>query len=64
MAGTGLGLSICKGFVEAMGGTIFATNRADRPGAIFTAAVSDRTGALDFGRKDMSTSRSQDSRRR
>ncbi|BEV44537.1 sensor histidine kinase KdpD [Afipia carboxidovorans] len=35
-AGTGLGLSICKGFVEAMGGTIFATNRADRPGAIFT----------------------------
>ncbi len=35
-AGTGLGLSICKGFVEAMGGTIFATNGADRPGAIFT----------------------------
>ncbi|CAK7255942.1 MULTISPECIES: sensor histidine kinase KdpD [unclassified Shinella] len=35
-AGTGLGLSICKGFVEAMGGTILATNRADRPGAIFT----------------------------
>ncbi|WP_170984266.1 sensor histidine kinase [Rhodoligotrophos defluvii] len=35
-AGTGLGLSICKGFVEAMGGTIFATNRADRTGAIFT----------------------------
>jgi len=35
-AGTGLGLSICKGFVEAMGGTIFANNRDDRPGAIFT----------------------------
>ncbi|WEF25020.1 sensor histidine kinase KdpD [Paracoccus sp. S3-43] len=35
-AGTGLGLSICKGFVEAMGGTISATNRTDRPGAIFT----------------------------
>ncbi|MGQ3671430.1 DUF4118 domain-containing protein [Xanthobacter sp. TB0136] len=35
-AGTGLGLSICKGFVEAMGGTIRATNRADRAGAIFT----------------------------
>ncbi|MDN5925732.1 MAG: sensor histidine kinase KdpD [Hyphomicrobiales bacterium] len=35
-AGTGLGLSICKGFVEAMGGTITVTNRADRPGAIFT----------------------------
>ncbi|MGV6876635.1 DUF4118 domain-containing protein [Pseudochelatococcus sp. B33] len=35
-AGTGLGLSICRGFVEAMGGTIAADNRMDRPGAIFT----------------------------
>ncbi len=35
-AGTGLGLSICKGFVEAMGGTIAATNRDDRSGAVFT----------------------------
>ncbi|HEY4200739.1 MAG TPA: sensor histidine kinase KdpD [Devosiaceae bacterium] len=35
-AGTGLGLSICRGFVEAMGGTITAANRADRSGAIFT----------------------------
>ncbi len=35
-AGTGLGLAICRGFVEAMGGTIAAANRADRPGAIFT----------------------------
>lgn len=35
-AGTGLGLSICRGFVEAMGGTIAATNRIDRSGAIFT----------------------------
>jgi two-component system sensor histidine kinase KdpD len=35
-AGTGLGLSICKGFVEAMGGTIEASKRADRSGAIFT----------------------------
>ncbi|MBD8554551.1 sensor histidine kinase KdpD [Rhizobium sp. CFBP 8762] len=34
-AGTGLGLSICRGFVEAMGGSITATNRTDRPGAIF-----------------------------
>jgi two-component system, OmpR family, sensor histidine kinase KdpD len=35
-AGTGLGLSICRGFIEAMGGTITAENRPDRPGAIFT----------------------------
>ncbi len=28
-AGTGLGLSICKGFVEAMGGSIVAENRTD-----------------------------------
>jgi two-component system sensor histidine kinase KdpD len=36
LAGTGLGLSICKGFIEAMGGTITAGNRTDRSGAIFT----------------------------
>jgi two-component system sensor histidine kinase KdpD len=35
-AGTGLGLAICRGFVEAMGGAITASNRADRTGAIFT----------------------------
>ena len=35
-AGTGLGLSICRGFVEAMGGTITASNRPDRSGAVFT----------------------------
>jgi len=35
-AGTGLGLAICRGFVEAMGGTIAAANRSDRSGAIFT----------------------------
>jgi two-component system sensor histidine kinase KdpD len=38
-AGTGLGLSICRGFVEAMGGTIVASNRADRPGAVFTITM-------------------------
>ncbi|MDH2327360.1 sensor histidine kinase KdpD [Cereibacter sp. SYSU M97828] len=35
-AGTGLGLSICRGFVEAMDGTIAAANRSDRSGAVFT----------------------------
>lgn len=35
-AGTGLGLAICRGFVEAMGGTISARNRKDDSGAIFT----------------------------
>jgi two-component system sensor histidine kinase KdpD len=35
-AGTGLGLAISRGFVEAMGGTITATNRTDRAGAAFT----------------------------
>jgi two-component system sensor histidine kinase KdpD len=34
--GTGLGLAICRGFVEAMNGTISAANRTDRSGAIFT----------------------------
>ena len=36
LAGTGLGLAICRGFVEAMGGTIVASNRQDRSGAVFT----------------------------
>lgn len=38
-AGTGLGLSICRGFVEAMGGTIKAENRLDRQGAVFTITL-------------------------
>ena len=38
-AGTGLGLAISRGFIEAMGGTIIAANRADRPGAVFTIAL-------------------------
>jgi two-component system sensor histidine kinase KdpD len=42
--GTGLGLAICRGFVEAMGGTIMAGNRTDRhdpkyPGAVFTVTL-------------------------
>ncbi len=38
-AGTGLGLAICRGFVEAMNGTITASSRADRPGAVFTITL-------------------------
>jgi two-component system, OmpR family, sensor histidine kinase KdpD len=38
-AGTGLGLAICRGFVEAMGGTITAANRPERRGAIFTVEL-------------------------
>ena len=38
-AGTGLGLAICRGFLEAMGGTIKAANRKDRAGAVFTIVL-------------------------
>jgi two-component system sensor histidine kinase KdpD len=38
-AGTGLGLAICRGFVEAMQGTITAGNRTDRAGAVFTITL-------------------------
>ncbi|MBV1686680.1 sensor histidine kinase KdpD [Novosphingobium sp. G106] len=34
--GTGLGLAIVKGFAEAMGLTVSAANRTDRPGACFS----------------------------
>jgi len=35
-AGTGLGLAICRGFLQAMGGSISASNRPGESGAIFT----------------------------
>jgi two-component system, OmpR family, sensor histidine kinase KdpD len=38
-AGTGLGLTICRGFVEAMGGTIVAGNRPDRIGSVFAITL-------------------------
>ena len=41
-AGTGLGLAICRGFIEAMGGTITAGNRDDRSGAVFTLTLPAR----------------------
>ncbi|MGO9785743.1 MAG: DUF4118 domain-containing protein [Stellaceae bacterium] len=37
-AGTGLGLAICRGFVEAMGGTITAGNRS-KGGGVFTIRI-------------------------
>jgi two-component system sensor histidine kinase KdpD len=39
LAGTGLGLAICRGFIEALGGTIVAGNRPDRSGAVFTITL-------------------------
>jgi two-component system, OmpR family, sensor histidine kinase KdpD len=38
-AGTGLGLAICRGFIEALGGTVVAGNRSDRSGAVFTLTL-------------------------
>jgi two-component system sensor histidine kinase KdpD len=38
-AGTGLGLAISRGFVESMGGTLDAANRAEGTGAIFTVTL-------------------------
>ena len=38
-AGTGLGLAICRGFVEAMGGTISAGNRGSGGGGVFTIRI-------------------------
>jgi two-component system sensor histidine kinase KdpD len=45
-AGTGLGLAICKGFVEAMAGTIEVANCTDRTGAIFTVRLPIPSNAL------------------
>jgi two-component system sensor histidine kinase KdpD len=47
-AGTGLGLAICRGFVEAMGGTINAQNRTDRSGAIFTIRMPAQVSPLSM----------------
>jgi two-component system sensor histidine kinase KdpD len=47
-AGTGLGLAICRGFVEAMGGTITAANRSDRAGAVFTIKLPVATEAVQL----------------
>ena len=44
-AGTGLGLAISRGFVEAMRGTMSASNRNDRSGAVFTIRLPLSEGA-------------------
>jgi two-component system sensor histidine kinase KdpD len=48
-AGTGLGLAISRGFIEAMHGTITASNRTDRSGAamVIRLPVPPATEALD-----------------
>ena len=63
-AGTGLGLAICRGFVEAMGGTIKAGNRSDRSGAVFTITLPVAAESRDAGRRRMSAPDRQDPRRR
>jgi two-component system, OmpR family, sensor histidine kinase KdpD len=47
--GTGLGLAISRGFVEAMHGTISASNRGNRRGAVLTIRlpVPAETDTLD-----------------
>ena len=45
-AGTGLGLAICRGFVEAMDGTIKAMNCTDRRGAMFVITLPVPVNAL------------------
>jgi two-component system, OmpR family, sensor histidine kinase KdpD len=39
VTGSGLGLAICRGFIEAHGGTITATNRTNGTGTIFTITL-------------------------
>ena len=39
VAGTGLGLAVARGFVEAFGGTLDASNRKDRSGAVLTMTL-------------------------
>jgi len=42
--GSGLGLSICKGFVEAMGGTIRALAGPDEAGTVISVRLAAQAG--------------------
>ncbi len=53
-AGTGLGLAISRGFVDAMDGTITATNRTDRTGAVFTIRLPIPVQLQAIGHRRMS----------
>ncbi|MDB5984972.1 MAG: sensor histidine kinase KdpD [Nevskia sp.] len=53
-SGTGLGLAICRGFVEAMGGRIYARNRNDRSGAEFIIEFSPEVIAEPVAEKNSS----------
>ena len=45
----GMQLAVCRGYVEAMGGTIAAGNRTDGNGAVFTITFPCQPGAESFG---------------
>jgi two-component system sensor histidine kinase KdpD len=48
-AGTGLGLAISRGFVEALHGKIFAANRSDPSGAVFTIRLPMSADSRELG---------------
>ena len=47
--GVGLGLAICRAIVAAHGGTVFAENRPDPPGARFVVLLPRGTPPVDVG---------------
>lgn len=49
-AGTGMGLAICKGFAEALGGTIHLSDRADVHGTCFVIRLPQSGYPPDLGR--------------
>jgi two-component system, OmpR family, sensor histidine kinase KdpD len=57
--GTGLGLAISRGFVEAMRGTISATNRTDRSGAVLTIRLPIPANPMAFSSEADAASRDE-----